>query len=50
MKANEQYKELKEFLMYHIRNNPKRTLDDILPQLNELFRNIGDTQIKKEKK
>lgn len=43
------YEELLEFLQYHIKNNPKRTLIDILPLLNELLRQMDTSQIKQEK-
>lgn len=51
MKANEKFEELKGFLLYHVRNNPERKLKDIIPLLNELFRNIEEpTNQLKEKK
>lgn len=46
MKLSEKYHELKSFLLYHCNNNPKRTLGDIRPLLNELLRRIDEPQIK----
>jgi len=46
MKSKDKFEELKEFLLYHCYNNPKRTLHDILPLLNELLKNIGEPKIK----
>lgn len=49
MTSKEKFDELKEFILYHIRNNPKRTLKDILPFLNEFFRKVGEPSIKEKK-
>ena len=46
MTSKEKLDELKEFLLYHCRNNPKRTLKEILPLLNELLKNIGESRVK----
>ena len=48
MTKNHKYDELLSFLQYHCRNNPKRTLQDIQPLLNELLKQIGETKIKEE--
>lgn len=49
MKSTEKFEHLKEFLLYHCKNNPKRTLKDILPLLNELLKNIDEPKIKETK-
>lgn len=49
MTSKEKFEKLKEFLLYHCRNNPKRTLKDILPLLNELLKNIDEPKIKETK-
>ena len=48
MKSTEKFTELLEFIQYHCKYNPKRTLHDILPLLNEKLRAIGETQIKEK--
>lgn len=49
MNSKDKFEQLKEFLLYHCKHNPKRTLADILPLLNELLRAVGEISIKEKK-
>ena len=49
MKAEDKLTELLEFLKYHTKNNPKISLYDIQPLLNEVLLRIGEDKLKGEK-
>lgn len=42
MTDSEKYKELKEFIFYHLTNNRKRTIEDIVPFMNCLMQKLGE--------